>query len=138
MDNLNKYMDNVSTLSSLRDRVQYYVNLKEDYLKKEKLVILSSIDLEDVKKVADRYKSAVDRNNDLYDLLIDIKNEIFKMRLIKESLDKNTAIGISQIKSIDNLINILNEIISILTEEKSKLDRIVRFYEKESNYYNNY
>ena len=76
MEDLNKYMNNVSTISSLRERVQSYVDLKEEYLKKDKLSIISSVDMEDNKKLTDKYKEAVDRNDEAIDLIIDIKNEL--------------------------------------------------------------
>ena len=136
MEDLNKYMNNVSTISSLRERVQSYVDLKEEYLKKDKLSIISSIDMEDNKKLTDKYKEAVDRNDEAIDLIIDIKNELFKMKLLKESLDRNTSVGLNQSKVIDNLTHILNDILNILNDERSKLDRIVRYYEKSFSYYN--
>lgn len=136
MEDLNKYMNNVSTISSLRERVQSYVDLKEEYLKKDKLSIISSVDMEDNKKLTDKYKEAVDRNDEAIDLIIDIKNELFKMKLLKESLDRNTSVGLNQSKVIDNLTHILNDILNILNDERSKLDRIVRYYEKSFSYYN--
>ena len=135
MEDLNKYMNNVSTISSLRERVQSYVDLKEEYLKKDKLSIISSVDMEDNKKLTDKYKEAVDRNDEAIDLIIDIKNELFKMKLLKESLDRNTSVGLNQSKVIDNLTHILNDILNILNDERSKLDRIVRYYEKSFSYY---
>ena len=136
MEDLNKYMNNVSTISSLRERVQSYVDLKEEYLKKDKLSIISSVDMEDNKKLTDKYKEAVDRNDEAIDLIIDIKNELFKMKLLKESLDRNTSVGLNQSKVIDNLTHILNDILNILNDERSKLDRVVRYYEKSFSYYN--
>lgn len=136
MEDLNKYMSNVSTISSIRETVQSYINKKEEYLKLESLEILSALDIEDSKKVVNAYKSSIDRNSELLDFVMDIKNEIFKIKLVKESLDKNTQVGINQSKVLDNLINILKDILDILSEERSKLDRIVRFYERTSNSYN--
>lgn len=138
MDDLNKYMNNVSTISALREKVQILVDAKETYLKQESLKILSAVELEDNKKMTDSYKDAVDRNNMLMDFIMEIKNEIFKMKLIKESIDRNTQVGLNQLKVIDSFINILNDILNIMYDEKSKLDRIVRYYEKTFNYYNVY
>ena len=138
MDDLNKYMNNVSTISALREKVQILVDAKETYLKQESLKILSAVELEDNKKMTDSYKDAVDRNNMLMDFVMEIKNEIFKMKLIKESIDRNTQVGLNQLKVIDSFINILNDILNIMYDEKSKLDRIVRYYEKTFNYYNVY
>lgn len=138
MDDLNRYMNNVSTISSLRERVQNLVNLKEEYLSLEKVVILSAVEMEDNKRVTDAYKNSIDRNDTLLDLIMEIKNEIFKIKLIKESLDRNTQAGLSQIKIVDNLINILRDILDILNDERSKLDRVVRYYEKSFSYYNNF
>ena len=136
MEDLNKYMNNASTISSLRDRVQKFINLKEEYLNLEKLQILSSLEMEDNKKVTDAYKAAIDRNDTLLDFIMEIKNESFKMKLIKESLDRNTLAGVNQIKVVDNLLNILRDILDILNDDRSKLDRIVRYYEKSFSYYN--
>lgn len=138
MDDLNKYMNNVSTISALREKIQVLVDTKETYLKQEPLKILSAVELEDNKKMTDSYKEAVDRNNMLMDFVMEIKNEIFKMKLIKESIDRNTQVGLNQLKVIDSFINILNDILNIMYDEKSKLDRIVRYYEKTFNYYNVY
>ena len=138
MDDLNKYMNNVSTISALREKTQLLIDTKEAYLKQEPLKILSAIELEDNRKMTDSYKEAVDRNNMLMDFVMEIKNEIFKMKLVKESIDRNTQVGLNQLKVIDNFINILNDILNIMYDEKSKLDRIVRYYEKTFNYYNVY
>lgn len=138
MDDLNKYMNNVSTISALREKTQVLVDTKEAYLKQEPLKILSAVELEDNKKMTDSYKDAVDRNNMLMDFVMEIKNEIFKMKLVKESIDRNTHVGLNQLKVIDSFINILNDILNIMYDEKSKLDRIVRYYEKTFNYYNVY
>ena len=138
MDDLNKYMNNVSTISALREKTQLLIDTKEAYLKQGPLKILSAIELEDNRKMTDSYKEAVDRNNMLIDLVMEIKNEIFKMKLVKESIDRNTQVGLNQLKVIDSFINILNDILNIMYDEKSKLDRIVRYYEKTFNYYNVY
>ena len=138
MDDLNKYMNNVSTISALREKTQLLIDTKEAYLKQEPLKILSAIELEDNRKMTDSYKEAVNRNNMLIDLVMEIKNEIFKMKLVKESIDRNTQVGLNQLKVIDSFINILNDILNIMYDEKSKLDRIVRYYEKTFNYYNVY
>lgn len=138
MDDLNKYMNNVSTISALREKTQLLIDTKEAYLKQEPLKILSAVELEDNKKMTDSYKDAVDRNNMLIDFVMEIKNEIFKMKLVKESIDRNTQVGLNQLKVIDSFINILNDILNIMYDEKSKLDRIVRYYEKTFNYYNVY
>ena len=138
MDDLNKYMNNVSTISALREKTQLLIDTKEAYLKQEPLKILSAIELEDNKKMTDSYKEAVGRNNMLIDFVMEIKNEIFKMKLVKESIDRNTQVGLNQLKVIDSFINILNDILNIMYDEKSKLDRIVRYYEKTFNYYNVY
>ena len=138
MDDLNKYMNNVSTISALREKTQLLIDTKEAYLKQEPLKILSAIELEDNRKMTDSYKEAVDRNNMLIDFVMEIKNEIFKMKLVKESIDRNTQVGLNQLKVIDSFINILNDILNIMYDEKSKLDRVVRYYEKTFNYYNVY
>lgn len=136
MEDLNKYMNNLSTLSSIKERVQLCVDKKEEFLKRKKNRVLSVIDEEDHKKLANCYQEAVNENSEVIDLILEFKNEIFKIKLIKESIDRNTQIGINQIKVIDNLINMLNDMVNMMYEEKSKYDRIVRYYEKTFSYFN--
>ena len=103
MEDLNKYMEKpINSLNTIRSMTQEIINRKEEYLKETPLNILSTIDLEDNKKMTNTYKSVVDRNNLAMDFIIDIKNEIFKIKLIKESIDRNTAVGIQQIKQQKN------------------------------------
>lgn len=127
------------SISDIRGKVQIIINRKEDYLKTRDgdFESLSIIDFDDISKLSLIYHHFVVKNSVLMDLVIDIKNEIFKIRLIKEQLDKNTSVGISQNKVLDNLINLLNEANGIMLEEKQKLDRVVRFYEKSFTYYSN-
>ena len=127
------------SISDIRCKVQTIINRKEDYLKIRDgdFESLSIIDFDDISKLSLTYHHFVVKNSVLMDLVIDIKNEIFKIKLIKEQLDKNTSVGISQNKVLDNLVNLLNEANGIMLEEKQKLDRIVRFYEKSFTYYSN-
>lgn len=127
------------SISDIRGKVQIIINRKEDYLKTRDgdFESLSIIDFDDISKLSLIYHHFVVKNSVLMDLVIDIKNEIFKIKLIKEQLDKNTSVGISQNKVLDNLINLLNEANGIMLEEKQKLDRVVRFYEKSFTYYSN-
>lgn len=127
------------SISDIRGKVQIIINRKEDYLKTRDgdFESLSIIDFDDINKLSLIYHHFVVKNSVLMDLVIDIKNEIFKIKLIKEQLDKNTSVGISQNKVLDNLINLLNEANGIMLEEKQKLDRVVRFYEKSFTYYSN-
>lgn len=136
MEDLNKYMSNVSTISTIRETVQEFINRKEEYLQLDKLNILSAVEQEDSKKNINAYKSSIDRFDTLMDFIMDIKNEIFKIKLVKESLDKNTQVGLNQSKVLENLLNILRDILDILNDERAKLDRVVRFYERTSNTYN--
>ena len=62
---------------------------------------------------------------------------MFKMKLIKESIDKSTQIGMQQAKQIDYYISLLNDIVGIFNDERSKFDRIVRYNEKTYSYFNN-
>ena len=136
MEDLNKYMSNVSTISTIRETVQEFINRKEEYLQLDKLNILSAVEQEDSRKAVNAYKSSIDRFDTLMDFIMDIKNEIFKIKLVKESLDKNTQVGLNQSKVLENLLNILRDILDILNDERAKLDRLVRFYERTSNTYN--
>ena len=136
MEDLNKYMSNVSTISTIRETVQEFINRKEEYLQLDKLNILSAVEQEDSRKAVNAYKSSIDRFDTLMDFIMDIKNEIFKIKLVKESLDKNTQVGLNQSKVLENLLNILRDILDILNDERAKLDRVVRFYERTSNTYN--
>ena len=94
--------------------------------------------MDDTNAVSLAYKAAVDRNNMAIDFIIDTKNEIFKIKLMKDALDRNTQLGLKQAKVLDNLISLLNDILNMFYDERSKLDRIVRFYEKSFTYYSNF
>lgn len=138
MEDLNNYMNNTSSINNVRERVQKFLDKKEEYVKLEKLAILSPIEMDDTNAVSLAYKAAVDRNNMAIDFIIDTKNEIFKIKLMKDALDRNTQLGLKQAKVLDNLINLLNDILNMFYDERSKLDRIVRFYEKSFTYYSNF
>lgn len=120
----------VSSLSAIRQMAQEVIDKKEEYLKLEPIKLMGSSELKDIKKHTDSYKETVERNNLVIDFIIDTKNVIFKMKLVKESIDKNTQIGMQQAKQIDYYISLLNEIVNMMNDERSKFDRIVRYNEK--------
>lgn len=127
---------NSITISEMRERVQIYVDKKNNYLKDKGVEILSALELNDDKRLTNAYKLAVDKNNEAIDLIMDIKSEILNLKMIKDSIDKASQLGLAQIKVIDNLINILKDVQDIMNDERAKLDRIVRYYEKTFSYYN--
>lgn len=127
----------VSSLSTIRQMAQDIIDRKEEYLKLEPIKLMGSLELKDIKKHTDSYKEAIERNNIIIDFLVDTKNTIFKMKLIKESIDKSTQIGMQQAKQIDYYISLLNDIVGIFNDERSKFDRIVRYNEKTYSYFNN-
>mgnify|MGYP003299814663 CR=1 FL=1 len=139
MEDLNKYMEKpVSSLTAIRAMVQSNVDRKEEYLKLEPLVILTAIELEDNKKMTNAYHDVIERNDEALNFIIDVKNDIFKIKIIREQIDRNTQIGIQQIKQIDYYINMLNDILNMLNDERSKLDRVVRYYEKTFSYFKDF
>lgn len=146
MEDLNKYMEKtqdndkqqITNLSDIRGMVQELNDKKNDYLQKEPLVLLKAVDLEDNKKMTDCYREVVLRNEEAIDLIINIKDSIFKIKLVKDKLDKNTTQGMQQAKQMDYFINLLNDILSIISDERSKLDRVVRYYEKTFSYYKDF
>lgn len=139
MEDLNKYMEKpVSSLTAIRAMVQSNVDRKEEYLKLEPLVILTAIELEDNKKMTNAYHDVIERNDEALNFIIDVKNDIFKIKIIREQIDRNTQVGIQQIKQIDYYINMLNDILNMLNDERSKLDRVVRYYEKTFSYFKDF
>lgn len=139
MNDLNNYMDTEKSMFGvLRDHVQVILNRKEDLVSRESLRALSVDNMEDTKKLGRAYEESINYNSKVIDLMRDIKDEILKLGMLKERLDTNTQLGIQQIRQIESLIKILREVYDIIELEKSKADRLVRYYEKTAVYYNNF
>ena len=69
---------------------------------------------------------------------MDVKNEMLKIRLAKDRIDPsgmgNDLYRIAT-QQIDGFLRTLKEVLDIVKEEKEKLDRVVRFYERNYNSY---
>lgn len=137
MEDLNKYMDKpISTLDKVRSKTQEIINRKEDYLQNRRNIkVLNALESSDKDKLTEAYKSSIDSNNEVIDIIVDSKNLIFQFKMIKQSLDMNTSLGIQQSKQVDYFINLLYDLISMMSDERSRLDRIVRYNEKTFSYY---
>lgn len=129
---------NTSPSNVIREAVQKNVKRKEDFLKARQVTTLSALDMEDNKKLTDAYKAAIDRNDEAIDFIMDIKNDIFRIKLIKDKLDHGSALYMQQVQQIDYHIKLLNDILSIIQDERSKMDRVVRYYERNFVVYKDY
>lgn len=139
MEDLNKYMTKqVDSLSAIHSMVQKITNKKEEYLSLEPIKMLTAIELEDNKAMTNAYHDVVNRNDLIIDFIVDIKNTIFKIKLVKDQIDRNTELGIQQIKQFDYFISLLQNILDIMSDERSKMDRVVRYYEKTFSYYKDF
>jgi len=139
MEDLNKYMDKPQdSLSKIRSMVQEITNKKEDYLNLDKVKILTVVELEDNKVMTNVYHDVIERNDLVIDFILDIKNTIFKIKLLKDQLDRNTELGIQQNRQLDYFISILQQIQDMMNDERSKMDRVVRYYEKTFSYYKDF
>ena len=139
MEDLNKYMEKpTSSLSTIHRMVQDITNKKEDYLNLDKVRILRASELDDTKTLTNVYHDTIERNDLVIDFIIDIKNVIFKIRLMKDQIDKNSQIGLQQIKQLDYFIGLLQSIVDMMSDERSKMDRVVRYYEKTFSYYKDF
>ncbi len=125
----------INSMATVRAMVQRDNDRKEEILKGRGVPILAAHDLEDTKKMTDTYKAAVEKNSIALDFIMDVKNDILKIKLLKARLDKTTALYHSQVQQIDDFIKILNDILSIIKDEVEKMDRIVRFYERNYSTY---
>ena len=125
----------ITTLDTIRAIVQRDCNIKEEILKERQIVIVSSYDLQNINKVIDSYKLMVDRNSKVIDFIMDLKNDILKIKLVKDRLDKSTSLYARQVQEIEKYLKILTDILGIIKEEKEKMDRVVRFYEKSYSTY---
>ena len=136
MEDLNKYMEkSTSSLSTIRSMVQEITDRKENYLSLDKVKILTATELEDNKNMTNVYHDVIERNDAVIDFIIDIKNTIFKIKLIKDQVDRNSQVGLQQIKQIDYFLSLLSSIHDIMSDERSKMDRVVRYYEKTFSYF---
>lgn len=139
MEDLNKYMEkSISSLSTIRSMVQDITDKKEEYLALDKVKILTTSELDDTRAMTTAYHDVIERNDLIIDFIIDIKNTIFKIKLIKDKIDRNSQAGIQQIKQIDYFISLLQPIQDIMSDERSKMDRVVRYYEKIFSYYKDF
>lgn len=139
MEDLNKYMEkSTSSLSTIRSMVQEITDRKESYLSLDKVKILTATELEDNKNMTNVYHDVIERNDAVIDFIIDIKNTIFKIKLIKDQVDRNSQVGLQQIKQIDYFLSLLSSILDIMSDERSKMDRVVRYYEKTFSYFKDF
>ncbi len=139
MEDLNKYMEkSTSSLSTIRSMVQEITDRKENYLSLDKVKILTATELEDNKNMTNVYHDVIERNDAVIDFIIDIKNTIFKIKLIKDQVDRNSQVGLQQIKQIDYFLSLLSSIHDIMSDERSKMDRVVRYYEKTFSYFKDF
>ena len=139
MEDLNKYMEkSTSSLSTIRSMVQEITDRKESYLSLDKVKILTATELEDNKNITNVYHDVIERNDAVIDFIIDIKNTIFKIKLIKDQVDRNSQVGLQQIKQIDYFLSLLSSIHDIMSDERSKMDRVVRYYEKTFSYFKDF
>jgi len=139
MEDLNKYMDKQqSSLSKVRSMVQEITDKKESYLNLDKVKILTATELEDNKIMTNVYHDVIERNDLVIDFILDIKNTMFKIKLMKDQLDRNTELGIQQNKQLDYFISLLQQILDMMSDERSKMDRVVRYYEKTFSYYKDF
>ncbi len=128
----------ISSLATIRAMVQRDNDRKEEILKSRGVPILAAQDLGDNTKMTNTYKAAIERNSLAIDFMMDIKNDILKIRLVKDRLDKTSALYLQQAQQFDSYIKILNDILNIIKDEVSKMDRIVRFYERNYSSYSTF
>ena len=119
MEDLNKYMDKqVNSLNTIRSMVQEITDKKEEYLKLEGVRMLTATEMEDNKAMTNVYHDVIGRNNLIIDFILDIKNTIFKIKLIRDSIDRNTQLGQNQTKQYDYFISLLQSILDMMHEKK--------------------
>lgn len=139
MEDLNKYMDKQpNELSAIRGMVQDITDRKENYLSLDKVKILTATELEDNKIMTNVYHDVIERNDAVIDFILDIKNTIFKIKLSRDRVDRNTQLGLQQAKQYDYFISLLQSILDMMSDERSKMDRVVRYYEKTFSYYKDF
>lgn len=139
MEDLNKYMEKSSnSLSAVRSMVQEITDKKEKYFNSDKVRILTTTELEDNRAITNVYHDVIERNDFVIDFIVDIKNTIFKIKLMKDQIDRNSQIGLQQVKQIDYFLSLLNQILDMMNDERSKMDRVVRYYEKTFSYFKDF
>lgn len=142
MEDLNKYMDKQQTvLSKIRSMTQEIIDKKESYLSSEylgELKILNATELEDNKAMTNVYHDVIERNDFVIDFILDIKNTIFKIKLMKDQVDRNTELGNKQINQIEYFLSLLQQVLDMMSDERSKMDRVVRYHEKTFSYYKDF
>ena len=117
MEDLNKYMEKQpAALSTIRSMVQDITNKKEEYLKLDNITILNATELEDNRKMTNVYHDIIKRNDLVIDFIVDIKNTTFKIKLMKDQIDRNSQIGIQQMKQIDYFLSILSQILDMIVK----------------------
>ena len=139
MEDLNKYMEKSSnSLSAVKSMVQEITDKKEKYFNSDKVRILTTTELEDNRTIANVYHDVIERNDFVIDFIVDIKNTVFKIKLMKDQIDRNSQIGLQQVKQIDYFLSLLNQILDMMNDERSKMDRVVRYYEKTFSYFKDF
>lgn len=139
MEDLNKYIEKPrDSLSIIRNETQNIIDKKEEYLHLDEVKMLTTTELEDNKIMTNTYQEIVSRNNLIIDFIIDIKNEIFRIKLMKDKIDRNSELGRNQIVQLDYFISLLQQILDMMSDERNKLDRVVRYYEKTFSYYKDF
>ncbi|MBO7614969.1 MAG: hypothetical protein J6T15_04675 [Bacilli bacterium] len=124
------------SLAELNEIVKMITEKKDEVLSSRgELKVLAAHELSDTKKMTNNYKIAVERNNATMDLIVDIKDNALRFKLISNRIDIATSLGQEQVRQIEYLIKVLNEVLGILREEEKKLDRVIRFYERNYNSY---
>jgi hypothetical protein len=139
MEDLNKYMEKQpNTLSTIRSMVQEITDRKENYFNLDRVKILTAAELEDNKLMTNVYHDVIERNDAVIDFIMDIKNTVFKIKLMKDQIDRNSQVGLQQVKQLDYFISLLSQIQDMMSDERSKMDRVVRYYEKTFSYYKDF
>jgi hypothetical protein len=57
---------------------------------------------------------------------------------MKDQIDRNSQVGLQQVKQLDYFISLLSQIQDMMSDERSKMDRVVRYYEKTFSYYKDF
>jgi glycerol kinase len=115
--------------------VQKDKDMLSEILKSREGKILSAQDLQDPKKMTDTYKLAVDRNSIAMDFMMDVKNDIFELKIALSKVDRSSDLGINVARQLEGFIKLLTDLLGIIKDEVSKMDRVVRFYERNYNTY---
>lgn len=128
----------ILSLGDLKARTQALFSRKDSYIKNAISNVLSSEDVENPFKIVLAYRDIVNKNSELLDLLRDTRDEVLFLKRIKERLDGTTELASAQARQLENLIKLLGELEKIISPERDKLDRMIRFYERASNGFANF